>query len=115
MKTLLVLNPIGCGAADTKKFGIYPVLEDKLVSIDKEENETIVPYDQENLLSYPDAYRWVKIQDESGEDFFEVYEENNYCVVCENDYELAVALLQHISGLASAIVSVYATMYSGLS
>jgi hypothetical protein len=112
MKTLLMLNPNICGSGDTKRYHIYPVLDDRLIyyeeaKTDDDEDISInVPYNEENLLKYPDGNRWVRIKDESSEDDFEVCSESD-AIVCENDYELAIALLRTIDGLATGIVNLY--------
>lgn len=104
MKRLLMLNPSGCGSGDTRVFGIYEVLEDKLIIYnDDPDGGTEYDYSKDKEKEYPEAVRWVSIKDESSTDDFEIDED--YCVVCEDDNELAHALIDHIDGLGMAIVN----------
>ncbi|MCE5220146.1 MAG: hypothetical protein LLF98_02465 [Clostridium sp.] len=109
MKRLLMLKPNMCASGDTKEGKIYEIIEDYLSIPDDEENDKVgfsIEYSKENALKYLDAERWVKIKDESSEDDFEAYEDDDRFIIFENDKELAHELINRVEGLDKAIVNV---------
>lgn len=106
MKKIIMLKPTECASRDTRKFGIYQVTNDYLVQYNhKTEEQSFYYYTKENLNNYPDAERWIEIKDETDYDSFKVYDNEDRFVVCENDKELARALIDFVDGLDKAIVN----------
>lgn len=105
MKRVFILNPRYCGSGDTKRYGIYHVIENMLHEYNEDEGkENIdIEYSKENAAKYPEATRWISIYDLSSQDDFMVTEDN--CIVCENDNELAHVLIDHIEGVGTSIVN----------
>jgi len=106
MKKIIMLMPECCGAGDTYKFGIYEVIKDKLYN-GEEDKET--DYTEENKAKYPRFDRWIIIKDESSQDEFQVYENEDRFILCENEKELAHALINLVDGLAETIVNMATT------
>jgi hypothetical protein len=113
MKRILMLNPINCGSADTKKGKIYEVLEDVLNVWDLETDDTqSYEYSIENVNKYAvdgkEITRWITINDESSNDTFQTTLYNNDeedFIIFENDNELAHGMINRIDGLATTITN----------
>jgi hypothetical protein len=118
MKRLLMLNPLRNGSGDTTKGKVYEVVRDVLYYHyeAKNDDETDIDeeyeFDEQLWSEHPDYSRWVTIKDNSSQDDFEVVKDDNSCVVCSNDKELAFALINHVDGLDEAIVNMYLLMNS---
>lgn len=115
MKRLLMLKPDQCASGDTYQGKIYDIIEDTLVVYntiiedgEKYEDGTNYEYTKENVQKYselPQA-RWITIKDESSEDSFEYFgDDDDRCILCENDRELAYTLIERVEGLDTAVVN----------
>lgn len=101
-----MLNSINCGSADSKNGRIYEVIDDILNVLDEETDDSKdYEYTMENIKKYPNGIRWVTIKDESSKDTFQVVEDDEDCVVFENDKELAHGLINRVEGLDKTIAS----------
>jgi len=109
MKRLLMLKPMECASGDTRKGRIYDITEDILcIYKNEDEDSERYEYSKENVEKYSEyeQERWITIKDESSEDSFEVYEEEDRFIIFENDNELAHGLINMIQGLDSTIVNI---------
>lgn len=115
MKRLLMIDPSTCGSSDTTEGKVYEVTNDILYyHYEGKENEDDIDeeYDFDSALweEHPEYERCVTIKDNSSEDSFEVYKDDERCVVCYNDKELAIELINRISGLDKALTNMYLLM-----
>jgi len=106
MKRLLMLKPSECGSEDTIQGRVYNITRDYWsVWIEKDFNSIQYEYNQETVEKYPNGTRWLVINDESSSDSFEVNDNEDRFIICENDRELAHELINRMDGLDKTIVN----------
>ena len=116
MKRLLMIDPSMNGSGDTTKGKVYEVIRDVLtynyIAIDDNEEDIYQEYEFEDQLwkEHPNYSRWITIKDNSSEDCFEVAQDDDTCIICSNDDELAHELINRVNGLSEAIVNMYLMM-----
>lgn len=116
MKRLLMIEPLRNGSGDTTKGKVYDVINDVLYyhyeakTDDENDIDEEYEFNEQLWVEHPDYSRWVTIKDNSSEDSFEVVKDDDSCVVCSDDKELAMALINRIDGLAETIANMYLLM-----
>ena len=116
MKRLLMIDPSNNGSGDTTKGKVYEVINDILsyhysaMNDNEEEIDEEYEFNEQLWLEHPNYSRWVTIKDNSSEDSFEVFQDDDTCIVCSNDKELAITLINRVDGLAESISNMYLLM-----